>query len=209
MTETRVNGAATVDGAVRVPGDKSISHGALILGTLIRGRSYIGNLSPAADVAATIPLTLLLHAAGNICGRSLRLLHLHDISLLAKRMATNDWDALWDDRATDAPWWALPPLRLVARYYRHAIPDTLFARLERDCPPLLRTISRRQTLTQVSCSALWLHAFAGIDDGVLTALRERLGCAINLRGNRLTLEGEVSELTCPRTRVPAGTTIRA
>ncbi len=106
---------------------------------------------------------LLLHAAGNICGRSLRLLHLHDISLLAKRMATNDWDALWDDRATDAPWWALPPLRLVARYYRHAIPDTLFARLERDCPPLLRTISRRQTLTQVSCSALWLHAFAGIE----------------------------------------------
>ena len=31
---------------------------------------------------------------------------------------------------------------------------------------------------------------AGIGDGVLTALRERLGCAINLRGNRLTLEGE-------------------
>src|SRR5665213_2771498 len=53
MTETRLNGAATVDGAVRVPGDKSISHRALILGALIRGRSYIGNLSPAADVAAT------------------------------------------------------------------------------------------------------------------------------------------------------------
>jgi phosphate starvation-inducible protein PhoH len=31
---------------------------------------------------------------------------------------------------------------------------------------------------------------AGIGDGVLSALRERLGCAINLRGNRLTLEGE-------------------
>ncbi len=30
----------------------------------------------------------------------------------------------------------------------------------------------------------------GIGDGVLTALRERLGCAINLRGNRLTLEGD-------------------
>ena len=38
---------------VRVPGDKSISHRALILGALIRGRSYVGNLSPAADVAAT------------------------------------------------------------------------------------------------------------------------------------------------------------
>jgi phosphate starvation-inducible protein PhoH and related proteins len=31
---------------------------------------------------------------------------------------------------------------------------------------------------------------AEIGDGVLGALRERLGCAINLRGNRLTLEGE-------------------
>ncbi len=31
---------------------------------------------------------------------------------------------------------------------------------------------------------------AGIGDGVLTALRERLGCKVNLRGNRVTLEGE-------------------
>ena len=106
---------------------------------------------------------LLLHAAGNICGRSLRLLHLHDISLLAKRMVASDWDALWGEQAADAPWWALPPLRLVARYYRHAIPGVVLARLERDCPALLRTISGRQTLTQVSCSELWLHAFAGIE----------------------------------------------
>jgi len=32
--------------------------------------------------------------------------------------------------------------------------------------------------------------FAGIGDGVLEALRDRLGCAVNLRGNRLTLEGD-------------------
>jgi phosphate starvation-inducible protein PhoH and related proteins len=31
---------------------------------------------------------------------------------------------------------------------------------------------------------------AGIGDGVLVALRDRLGCSVNLRGNRLTLEGE-------------------
>jgi phosphate starvation-inducible PhoH-like protein len=31
---------------------------------------------------------------------------------------------------------------------------------------------------------------AGIGDGVLDALRDRLGCAVNLRGNRLTLEGD-------------------
>src|ERR1700745_3379775 len=31
---------------------------------------------------------------------------------------------------------------------------------------------------------------AGIDDGVLNALRDRLGCTVNLRGNRLTLRGD-------------------
>ena len=106
---------------------------------------------------------LLLHTAGNICNRSLRLLHLHDISLLAKRMAASDWDILWDKHAADAPWWALPPLRLLARYYTNAVPAAVFERLERDCPTLLRTISRRQTLTQVSCSELWLHALPGIE----------------------------------------------
>jgi len=106
---------------------------------------------------------LLLHAAGNICGRSLRLMHLNDISLLATRMVARDWNELWGAHGDDAPWWALPPLRLVARYYRHAVPETVLARLERDCPPLLRAVSRRQTLTRVSCSELWLHALAGIE----------------------------------------------
>ncbi len=31
---------------------------------------------------------------------------------------------------------------------------------------------------------------AGVTDGVLDSLRERLGCSISLRGNKLTLEGE-------------------
>jgi hypothetical protein len=39
----------------------------------------------------------------------------------------------------------------------------VFERIERDCPPLLRTMSRRQTLTQLSCSELWLHALSGIE----------------------------------------------
>jgi hypothetical protein len=105
---------------------------------------------------------LLLHAAGNMCGRSLRLLHLHDIALLAARMAANDWAVLRDGDA-EPPWWALPPLQLVARHYPNAIPAAVLTRLERDCPLLLRTVSRRQSLTQVSCSELWLHAFAGIE----------------------------------------------
>ena len=106
---------------------------------------------------------LLLHASGNICGRSLRLMHLNDISLLATRMGASDWDVLWDVHATEPPWWALPPLRLVARYYRHAVPDAVLARLARDCPPLLRAISHRRTLTDVSCSGLFLHGLAGAE----------------------------------------------
>jgi hypothetical protein len=106
---------------------------------------------------------LLLHAAGNICGRSLRLLHLNDISLLATRMVRRDWDQLWGESGTERPWWALPPLRLVARYYPHAVPAAVLDRLERDCPPLLRTLAHRWTLSAVSCSDLYLHGLAGIE----------------------------------------------
>ena len=103
---------------------------------------------------------LLLHAAGNICGRSLRLMHLHDIALLARSLQPEEWVFLWN---AGACWWALPPLRMVARYYESAIPDNVLAALARDCPPLLRMISRRQTLTRASCSELWLHAFPGLE----------------------------------------------
>ncbi|WP_425605283.1 nucleotidyltransferase family protein [Fulvimonas yonginensis] len=110
---------------------------------------------------AALMAHLLLHAAGNLCGRSLRLLHLNDISLLATRMTRRDWEVLWE--GIEPPWWAWPPLCLVARYYRHAVPEAVLARLERDCPPLLRARARRWTLSRVSCSELWLHGLAGIE----------------------------------------------
>ena len=50
----RVGPASHLDATIEVPGDKSISHRALILGAIARGRSYIGNCSPAADVEATV-----------------------------------------------------------------------------------------------------------------------------------------------------------
>jgi hypothetical protein len=103
---------------------------------------------------------LLLHAAGNVCGRSLRLIHLHDIALLARSMQPEEWVFLWQGGAC---WWALPPLRMAARYYQGAIPDAVLTTLARDCPLPLRTVSRRQTLTRVSSSELWLHAFPGLE----------------------------------------------
>ncbi len=39
---------------------------------------------------------------------------------------------------------------------------------------------------------------AGIGDGVLTALRDRLGCKVNLRGNRVTLEGDEGKVAGAR-----------
>jgi hypothetical protein len=103
---------------------------------------------------------LLLHAAGNMCGHSLRLIHLHDIALLARSLQPEEWMFLWRGGAC---WWAVPPLQMVARYYRGAIPDVVLATLARDCPLLLRSVSRRRTLANVSASELWLHAFPGIE----------------------------------------------
>jgi 3-phosphoshikimate 1-carboxyvinyltransferase len=53
VSEERVSPASRIDGDVTVPGDKSITHRALILGSMAKGRSYVGNGSPAADVLAT------------------------------------------------------------------------------------------------------------------------------------------------------------
>ncbi|MHB8612685.1 MAG: 3-phosphoshikimate 1-carboxyvinyltransferase [Candidatus Dormibacteraceae bacterium] len=49
-----VRPARRLDGAIRVPGDKSISHRALILGSIASGRSRIGGLSPGVDVQSTV-----------------------------------------------------------------------------------------------------------------------------------------------------------
>jgi 3-phosphoshikimate 1-carboxyvinyltransferase len=53
VSEERVSPADHIDGEVHVPGDKSMSHRALILGAQAKGRSYVGNASPAQDVLAT------------------------------------------------------------------------------------------------------------------------------------------------------------
>jgi 3-phosphoshikimate 1-carboxyvinyltransferase len=43
-----------LEGEIRVPGDKSISHRALILGSIASGRSSLRGLSPGADVQSTM-----------------------------------------------------------------------------------------------------------------------------------------------------------
>jgi 3-phosphoshikimate 1-carboxyvinyltransferase len=58
-----VSGGRPKRGRVRVPGDKSISHRALLLGALAPGVSTIRGLSPGADVASTRQAILQLGAA--------------------------------------------------------------------------------------------------------------------------------------------------
>lgn len=113
---------------------------------------------------AALLLHLLLHAAGSLTCRALRLLQLHDIARLSTRMS----DEAWEDvlRSADclgdrALWWAYPPLALAARYY-DCVPARVLARAERDCPWLLRHAYRRQTVAAVSLSHLWVSAFPGI-----------------------------------------------
>jgi 3-phosphoshikimate 1-carboxyvinyltransferase len=43
-----------LEGEIRMPGDKSISHRALILGSIASGRSSLRGLSPGADVQSTV-----------------------------------------------------------------------------------------------------------------------------------------------------------
>ena len=49
-----VRSTRKLEGEIRVPGDKSISHRALILGSIASGRSRLHGLSPGADVQSTV-----------------------------------------------------------------------------------------------------------------------------------------------------------
>jgi hypothetical protein len=132
---------------------------------------------------------LLLHAAGGCCSRSVRLMHLHDIYLLAMRMHASDWEVLWDQGPDARPWWALPTVQLVLRYHPNVFPKAVLDRLRADCPPLLRWLVHRQSLTSASCSNLWLPALPGIGwsrspEQALTYLRQRLQPTAQARQER-------------------------
>jgi hypothetical protein len=112
---------------------------------------------------AALMIHLLIHAAGSMAARSLRLMHLHDIALVSSRMAASDWDELVkQDQNVNSRWWALPPLQLAARYYPDAVPGDALAALSRHCPWTLRHVVRHRRLSDVSLSYPWVEAFPGI-----------------------------------------------
>jgi hypothetical protein len=113
---------------------------------------------------AALMLHLLLHAAGNIRARALRLIQLQDIALLASRFADSDWDELLAMRPNGASlWWALAPMQLVQRYFTVAAPARLLDVLSTDCPWWLRKRAGRQKLAEVSWSNIRIEAFPGLE----------------------------------------------
>ena len=107
---------------------------------------------------------LLLHAAGNMRARALRLVQLHDIALLGPRLRDNDWDRLLSEGVGGRGlWWALPPLALTRLYYPASLPERVVDALRAGCPSLLRRAARTQRITDVSWSRLRIQAFPGIE----------------------------------------------
>ena len=113
---------------------------------------------------SALMLHLLLHAAGNMRARALRLVQLHDISRIASSFQLCDWEELLGFHPNNQDlWWAAPPLMLTARYFPDAIPEWVLARIRRQCPWLLRKFSSHYRIADVSWSNPRVYAFPGIE----------------------------------------------
>jgi len=108
---------------------------------------------------------LVLHAAGAMASRELRLVHLHDLALVCRAMLPDEWEVILreGESGDHGPWWFLPPLQLARHYYPNIVPPAVLARLQRSCPARLHRITARRILTDVSLSSVWIHAFPGIE----------------------------------------------
>jgi hypothetical protein len=113
---------------------------------------------------AALMTHLLLHTAGDMTRKAVRLIQLHDLALVSRQMTEADWEELlqWNSSGRRL-WWALPPLRLTLRYYALSVPTRALTALESECPWVLRRKSRRAILSDVSFSHLWVDAFPGIE----------------------------------------------
>jgi hypothetical protein len=120
-------------------------------------------LRPYPSTAALL-LHLLLHAASEMPQRMLRVVQLHDLALLIRRMNAADWAEFLKFRVAGPLWWAWPPLELALRYYVSPVPAHVKEALQSDCPPrVLRLHRKRRLVCDVSLSYLWVEAFPGIE----------------------------------------------
>jgi len=113
---------------------------------------------------ASLMIHLLLHAAGSMPIRALRILQLHDLALLSSLMTEADWnEILSQSKRGPRLWWAYPPLRLASRYNPGKIPAAVLGALARECPFVLRRTASERSIYDVSYSYLWVDAFPGIE----------------------------------------------
>jgi Uncharacterised nucleotidyltransferase len=125
----------------------------------------------------SLMLHLLVHAAGAMAVQGLRILQLHDIALLSRRMTAADWNEIAGPNSPARLWWAYPPLELTSRYYPASVPARVLAALKKDCPYILRSLGTHKSLVEVSYSYLWIKAFPGIEWS--QSLLEMLGYALS------------------------------
>jgi|HubBroStandDraft_1064217.scaffolds.fasta_scaffold70551_2 hypothetical protein len=111
--------------------------------------------------SAALMSHLLIHAAGAMSVRAIRLINLYDVARLGQCMTTADWEQLLAPLTGEPPWWAFPPLALTARYVG-SVPEWVLAMLAPRCARPLRLLSTRQSLSEVSLSHLWVSAFPGL-----------------------------------------------
>ena len=165
-------------------------------------RSAHRGLNPYPSPAALM-MHLLLHAAGNMRARALRLIQLHDIALLARRFGPADWEELLALRPGGRGlWWALPPLMLVRHYYPASVPSAPFARLRQECPWLLERLASHQRLTDVSWSNIRIPAFPGLE------WSRTLGEALAFMNSRIRpSRAALAELREAAAHIPDGSTV--
>jgi hypothetical protein len=154
-----------VDNPVKVEVHTRIAENLPVREVDVTGRLVRGPLRPGFnDYADDVELLrhLLLHAAGNMRAHALRLLQLHDIAVLARRLGPHDWVRLIepDDRATS--WWMLPPLTLASRCFPGPIPSSALDALARLSPRRIARLAKRCSLVRVSWSNLRIHALPGV-----------------------------------------------
>ena len=130
-----------------------------------------GGLWPVAAVAGVLPYAsrvelfrhLLLHAAGNMAKRWLRLVQLMDLARLGAGFAGDDWRQLLDaaDGARQC-WWMYAPLRLMHRTLGVAPPRWFMDLLRAQCPWSLAWQVEHTELAGYSGSHLWVGALPAV-----------------------------------------------
>jgi hypothetical protein len=131
---------------------------------VIYPRSPRPGLNPYPSLPALL-MHLVLHAAGAMAHGEVRLLHLHDLALVSRRMQPADWETILrqGESGCQAPWWFLPPLQLAQHYYSGIVPISTLSELQRSCPPRLRRYTQHHSLTDFSLSSVWIRALPGIE----------------------------------------------